>query len=155
MTPRQVLATAALWLLLSGLLVASDSEPAVVVLGGIVAVLAAMVVVAVDLGREVALVVWPKQRSRHLVPREDDRRVAKLRHQGQASARFEPDELQGTLAALVNDRLRANRGIGSEEAAAAASTVLSPALRRLIEGRSHRAVSIRELNRVLSEIEEL
>ncbi len=155
MSGRRLVRTAAAWLVLSGLLMASDSEPAVVVLGGIVAAFAAVAVVGFDLARAVVMVMWPKQRSWHLGQRVDDRRVATLRRHAQANARLESDQLHGTLVELVEDRLRASHGIDGGEAPEAGSMVPTPALRKLIEGRRGRVGSARELHRILDEIEGL
>ena len=154
MTRRRVIGAAAVWLVLSVGMTIGGTRPAVVVIAGLVAAVAALLFVIVDLSDAVESLHWDR-RSR--VPRFEpgnDRWGITLRQQLDRAERFGSTELSEKLVRLVDDRLLAHHGIDRARDAAAADRVLTPALRGVV-AQPPRRVSLRALDRIVADIEAL
>lgn len=150
---RFVLASA-VWLALVIMLWASDSRPAVAVLGGVVAVLAVGVYTAIDLARAVAP-PWQPQADVPVVRSGSDPRVDDLRRDLDAAAWTESTAVHDSIVELVDHRLRDVHGVDRSEDPAAADDLLSPALRQFVAGPHRTDTSVRRLTIVLDDLEEL
>jgi hypothetical protein len=155
MTVRRTLAIVAAWALLVGALWVSHSRPAVFVLGGIIAAIGATLFLALDLADVVDELEWsPRARLQGSV-RRVDARVSWTRHKVQSARWSGSTEITDTLIELIDDRLLAHHHVDRAADASAAAAVLSPTLRTFIDRRSRTAMTTRELQRVLTEIEAL
>lgn len=137
-----------LWLVL----LASDARPDVVLLGGVVAVSAAGILATLDATRVVDHLEWTRPPERRPEP-SDDPRVARLRHQVSGARWQQSRELTDALVALVDDRLQQRHGIDRAADPVAADAVLTPALRRLVADDGRTLPGIRELRRILTDLE--
>jgi hypothetical protein len=146
--------TVAVWTVLVGALLASDSQPHAVVLAGIVGVIAAVGFVAFDLIRATTAVAWARA-PLPLPLSVDDEAVSFLAHQIRAAHRSPSTMLRDTLVDLVDDRLLDHHGLDRAGQPAATSAALSPMLMRLADQRSIRLSSVTELNALLTEIESI
>lgn len=155
MTRRRVLVAVGVWLLLCVSLVVSNARPAVVVLGGIVAVASAAIVVMFDLADGVIRVEWARRRQVRTSRRGIDPRVSSLRNQLFDARWLRSAELRGTLIDLVDDRLLAHRHIDRASDPDAAMEALTPLLRQLVANPRRPAVAARQLNRIITDIESL
>jgi hypothetical protein len=154
MTRLRLLATVAAWVILSIALWLSDADPAVIPLAGIVAVIAAAGLVAVDLGTSVQQVHWPAPTTwdpSATVAGSDTTRT--LRYVDMA-VRSNSRELHDRIVELVDDRVLAHHDIDRRVDPHAADQLLSPAIRRFLDG-PQRRITDRELQTVLNEIEAL
>ena len=136
-------------------LAASKARPAVLLLAGIVAVVSAVILVMIDLARSVIRVAWTRPRQLRRSTRGSDPRVSSLRIQLYDARWFGSAELRGTLVELVDDRLLAHRHIDRATDPAAAMEVLTPTLRDLVADRRRPAVAVRQLDRIITDIESL
>ena len=153
MTRRRLVAVVFLWLVLSVSLLGSDSDPAIPVLAGIVAVLAAAAFVVVDVALSTGPVDWAHgQRTRERAV-EIDQRVAKLRRDARAAANTDSRAIETTLIKLVDDALLDRRGIDRSRDPQAAERVISEGLRELTAGSRRRSLSPHDLQRLLTDIE--
>jgi len=143
--------TLLVWLLLVGSLWASDSNPAVLVLGGVTAVIASALFAAFDLGQTSAAVKWPQREPRL----DDDQRATRMRRDAYAAAASDSRRIHDTLVELVDDRLLSGHRIDRIANPEAAQAVLTPALARLVAGPRRVASAPRDLQRILSDIEAL
>ena len=154
MTRRRALITLCVWLLLSIALWANRSRPAVVLLAGIVAIIAAVIVVALDLGQAIVPVEWSRRpggyRSRGVDPW-----VISLRNQLDEGRHSGSTDLRERLVDLIDDRLLVHHHVDRAIEPVAAMGMLSPTLRALIEGPVKPVTSLRKLRRIVTEIEEL
>lgn len=151
MTPRRFWATAAVWSVLSFGLWAGNAEPDVIVLGGVIAVVAAGGLTAADIARRATGVRWTQGQPRPTI----DWHVLSLRKHMKLNTRYDAPLLHETLINLVDDRLLAHHGIDRAAAPEAASAMLTPRLQRLAVGPSRRMATTGELERILTDIEEL
>ena len=95
MTRWRAVATVCVWLVLCVSLAATDARPAVLALGGIVAVVAAVIVVMFDLAKAVIRVGWiPPRRLPRSSSRGSDPRVGSLRNQLHDARWFGSTELR-------------------------------------------------------------
>jgi hypothetical protein len=124
-------------------------------LGGIVAVVVAVILVMVDLARAVIRVEWISPRRMPRSSRGGDPRVSSLRNQLYDARWFRSTELRDTLVDLVDDRLLAHRHIDRAIDADAAMEALTPALRQLVTGSRRSALGARQLGQIVTEIEAL
>lgn len=154
MTRRRALVMVGVWLVISVSLAATNARPAVLVLGGIVATVSAVILVMVDLFNTVIRVEWTRPRQGRRSLRGSDPRVSSLRTELSIARWFGSAELRGTLVDLVDDRLLAHRHIDRATDPAAASRVLTPTLRDLV-ATQRPAVAVRQLGRILTDIESL
>ena len=143
------------WLIVVAALWASDSRPAVAVIGGIVAAGAAACSAALALGRSAAKVEWRPEVPHRPAPAADDPRVGTLRHRVQAAWFTGSTQVSDTLVDLVDDRLHAHHHIDRVAQPQAADELLTPALRRLLAGPRRQTATPRELQRILTDIEAL
>lgn len=151
MTRRRVWTVAGSWLVLSLALWASDAEPEVVVLAGLVAALAAGGFACFDLARITFPITWTR---RQAALAQDERAVG-LRRKLNAGAQYDSTELHDSLVTIIDDRLLAHRGIDRHRAPDEAAEVLTPRLRALVAGRRRGITAPRELERLLTDIEDL
>jgi hypothetical protein len=155
-TRWRALVTVCVWLVLSVSLAASNARPAVLVLGGIVAVVSAVILVMLDLARVGIRVEWiPPRHMPRSSSRGSDPRVSSLRNQLYDARWFDSAELRATLVDLVDDRLLAHRHIDRATDPAAAIEALTPTLRHLVAAPRRPAVAVRQLGRIITDIESL
>ncbi|HZX53220.1 MAG TPA: hypothetical protein VFE86_00995 [Ilumatobacteraceae bacterium] len=155
MTRRQALIALSVWLVGSVALAASDARPSVIVLFGIIAVVAAVIVVVLDLRRQTASIEWHRPRGGRRPTPGADERVTSLHNQLYNARSLRSDELRVALVELVDDRLLAHRHIDRAADPAAAMEALTPTLRRLVSGQRRPGTTVRELDRILTDIEAL
>ena len=155
MTRWRALATVCAWLVLSVSLVATDARPEVLVLGGVVAVVSAVMLVILDLAKAVSRIEWTRRRQVYRSTRGSDPRVSSLRNQLYDARWFNSTELRDTLVDLVDDRLLALHHIDRAADPAAAMDALTPRLRHLVAGSRHTGIAVRQLVRTLADIESL
>lgn len=153
MTRRRVLVVTSSWFLLSLSLLASDADPAIPVLAGLVAVIAAAVFVVVDVALSTESVDWTRGTRTRERAVETDQRVAKLRRDARAAVSTDSRAIEATLIMLVDDALLERRGIDRTGDPDAAARVLSDPLRELTIGSRRRLGSPRDLQRLLNDIE--
>jgi hypothetical protein len=155
MTRWRALGTVCVWLVVSVSLAATNARPAVLVLAGIVAVVSAVILVMFDLSNAVIRVGWTRQREVRRSTRGSDPRVNSLRTELYDSRWFGSAELRGTLVDLVDERLLAHRHIDRATDPAAAMEALTPTLRHLVAAPRRPAVAVRQLGRIITDIESL
>lgn len=155
MTRRRILLTTCVWVVVLLSLWLSDSRPAVLVLGGIVAVAAAVILVMVDLAGTVSRVRWTRRSGQPDSTRTTDRRVNALRHQVYGAWLSGSSEISETLVDLLDDRLIAHHHINRVTEPANADQLLTPSLRRLVSGPRRQTATVRELRQILTDIEAL
>ncbi len=155
MTPWRVGSSVAVWVVLSASLWASGSNPAVLVLGGIVLVGSALIFVGLDLARSVSRVRWPQRITVDRPVQWRDDRVAKLVRDAKAEASSKSTHLHSILVELLDDRLAAHHNIDRVSDPELAASMLTPTLRRFVSGPHPRVARRRELQQVLSDIEAL
>jgi hypothetical protein len=150
-----VLVALGVWAVLVTSLWASQSRPAVLVLGGIVAVVTASILAMLDLAHAVVRVEWTRRSHRPGSGRGGDPRVSSLRHQVHGAWWTGSTAISDTLVDLVDDRLLAHHRIDRESHPAAAMEALTPTLRRLVSGPRRQTAAVRELRQILTDIEAL
>jgi hypothetical protein len=155
MTRWRALGTVCVWLVVSVSLAATNARPAVLVLAGIVAVVSAVILVMFDLSKAVIRVGWTRRREVRRSTRGSDPRVSSLRNQLHDARWFGSAELRATLVDLVDDRLIAHRHIDRATDPAAAMEALTPTLRHLVAAPRRPAVAVRQLGRIITDIESL
>lgn len=155
MTRVRVVVVVVAWALLVLALWVSDARPAVLVLGGMVAVIATAVYVMLDLADAIVEVEWTRRSRRQAVARSVDPRVSQLRRKAQGAWWSGSTEIGDTLVELVDDRLLAHHHIDRAADPDAANAVLGPTLRTLVGGPRLKSASPGELHAILSEIEAL
>ncbi len=155
MTRGRVIGTVVVWLALSGVLWAAGARPAVVAIGGVVAAIAAVLLLTIELADAVVAQPWPR---RHDVGRPavgSNRWVVSLRHQLDRDRRYGSSELHETLVELLDDRLRTHRQLDRATDPVAAIGALPPALQRLVTDPPRPLTVASELREIVSEIEAL
>ena len=155
MTRRRALGATALWLVLSILLTIGGARPAVVVIAGLVAASAALIFVMVDLSYAVASFDWHRRSRGPRFEPGSDRWGSRVRQQLHRAEQFNSTELSDVLVRLVDDGLLAHRGIDRARDEAAAHRALTPALRRLVGESPYRITGLRDLDRLVTDIEAL
>jgi len=155
MTRVRLALTLTVWLAVVLALWASDSRPAVAVIGGIVVAGAAACFAALDLGRGLVRAEWRAEVPHRPAPAADDPRVGVLRHRVQAAWLTGSTQVGDTLVDLVDDRLRAHHHIDRATHPQVAHDLLSPTLRRLLAGPRRQTATPGELQRILTDIEAL
>ena len=155
MTRLRALVTVCVWVVLSVSLAASNARPAVLVLAGIVAAVSAVILVGVDLLNTVIQVAWTRSPQEGRSTRGSDQRVNSLRSELYDARWFGSAELRGTLVDLVDDRLLAHHHIDRATDPAAAMEALTPTLRHFVAGPRRPAVAVRQLSRIVTDIESL
>ena len=147
--------TVCVWLVLSVSLAATNARPEVLVLGGVVAVASSVILVMLDLAKTGSRIGWIRRRQVYGSTRGGDPRVSSLRTQLYDARWFGSAELRGALIDLVDDRLLAHRNIDRATDSAAAIEALTPTLRHLVAGPQRPAVAVRQLRRIITDIESL
>ena len=155
MSRRFILATAATWLVLSLILVGSGAKPALLVLAAIIALIAAMLSVALDLGRSAVAVDWPTPLPLLPVDGSPDNRAKELRASATGAAQAKSTTLHDTLVDLVDQRLLLTHGINRATDPERAELILPDSLRRLTEGPNRRISNATVLSSLLTDIEKL
>ncbi len=155
MTRQRLLTATFVWGVLSVTLWASGSRPAVLVLGGIVAIASAVILVIVDLTSGISRVRWTKRTDQPGPARGEDPRVSVLRHQVRAAWLTGSTQLSDSLVDLLDDRLSSHLHIERSMNPAAADRMLTPSLRRLVSGPRRQTATVRELHQILTDIEAL
>lgn len=155
MTRWRIIITAVVWLLLWGALALTGSQPHPLLLAAIVAVLAVVAVVVRDMVEMVLPVEWvspyevgPSQRGR-------DSRVDTLRRQLDGAPWMSRQSIGDVLVDLIDDRLLAHHGIDRYERPDAAAALLSRRLRRVVAEPSRAAPILRDIDRIIDDIEAL
>ena len=143
------------WLMLSISLSATNARPAVLLLAGLVAVVSAVIVAMIDFSHTVIHVEWTRPQQLRRSTRGSDPRVSSLRTELYDARWFGSAELRGSLVDLVDDRLLAHHRIDRATDPAAAMEVLTPTLRQLVAVDRRPAVAVRQLDRIITDIEAL
>ena len=154
MSNHRIGATLIAWALLVGALLASDSQPHALLLGGIVGVCAAIGFSALDLVRAGGSIRWataPRPEPNDVSTEFIDGLVAEIR----GGRRRPSAELRNTLLDLVDQRLQDHHGIDTRRDQTTASSLLSPRLRVLFDQPRVRLSSTADLDALLSDIEEI
>ena len=155
MTRSQALVALSVWLVLSVALAATDARPSVIVLFGIISIVTVVIVVVLDLPDRTVTIEWHRPRGHPQSTRGVDQRVSALRDQLHTAGWLGSNELRVALVELVDDRLLVHRRIDRAVDPAAAMEALTPTLRRLVAGRRRPGTTVRELDRILTDIEAL
>ncbi len=155
MTRRRLLVAMCCWAVLVVSLWASNSRPSVIVLGGIVAVVVAIVFVMIDLAGTVSRVRWTSRSDHPVSSRGTDPRVKALRHQVYGAWLTGSPQISDTLVDLLDDRLITNHRINRSTDPANADGLLTARLRRLVAGPRRQTATVRELRQILTDIEAL
>ncbi|MEQ1873814.1 MAG: hypothetical protein ABL953_08815 [Ilumatobacteraceae bacterium] len=155
MTRRRILVTLGVWLTVVMSLWASDARPAILVIGGIVAVVAAFIILMVDLNGAVSRVRWTRRTDEGGPARDIDPRVRSLRHHVYGAWLSGSTKVGDTLIELLDERLMANHRITRTADQSTADKLLTPSLRRLIAGPRRQTATARELRQILTDIEAL
>lgn len=153
MTRRRMLVTLCVWLTVVVSLWASDAEPAIAVIGGMVAVVAAFTFVMVDLGGAVKWIRWTKRSDQGASTPGIDPRVSSLRHHVYGAWLSGSTRIRDTLVDLLDERLLAHHQIVRTVDQSTADELLTPSLRRLIAGPRRQTATARELRQILTDIE--
>lgn len=141
------------WSLLSLALLGSDSDPAIPVLAGLVAVLAAAVFVVIDVALATGSVDWARGSRVREQAVETDQRVTKLRRDARAAVTMDSRVIETTLIELVDDALLDRHHVDRSTDPDAADHLLSDRLRALTARSRRRPPSPRDLQRLLTDIE--
>ena len=155
MTRLRVIGTVAVWFALSVLLAIAGARPAVVVIAGVVAVVATLTFLTVDLFHAVTSLHWSRRHRGLRFEPGSDQWGLKVRQQLHRAERSGSTELSDALVRLVDDRLVAHHGIDRARDEALAHRILSPALRRLVCHPPPHIAGVRDLDRIVTEIEAL
>lgn len=155
MTRWRVLVAGSVWVVLSVGLWASDSSPAVLLLGAIVAAVVATIVVTLDLANAGCRIDWTGNPTATPPRPAGDPHVVSLRQQISGATWSGSTQLHDTLVDAVDERLLVHHRIDRATDPAAATAALSPRLRRLVGGQRRREVVPNELRQILTDIESL
>lgn len=155
MTRRRALTIVGGWLLLALALWVSNAQPAVFVLGGVVAAIGTGVYLLIDMADAVDELEWTRRSRRQVFVRPADVRVNALRRKAQGSWWSGASDIGDTLVELVDDRLLAHHHVDRSTDPAAAAAVLTPALQSLVAAPRRLSISARELQQLLTDIEAL
>lgn len=155
MTRLRLLVAVSIWVVLSLGLWASDSSPAVLLLGAVVAVAVAAVVVSIDLVTAIAGVEWTGRPTTAPADADEDPVVTALRRQIHAASWAGSSQLRDTLLGAIDERLLAHHQIDRAADPTAAAMALTPRLRRFVERQRRREVAPGELRQILTDIEAL
>ncbi|HNJ97625.1 MAG TPA: hypothetical protein PLV13_05845 [Ilumatobacteraceae bacterium] len=155
MIRRRVITIAATWGVLVFLLWVSDSHPTPLAVGGIVAAIAGVVYVALDVVADPVRIDWGGNDRPPPPPPSSDPRVVDMRRQMLAAWRTDSTSLAKALVELVDERLAANHHIDRATQPEAAARLLTPNLRHLVAPARRQAITTRELQRILTDIEAL
>lgn len=155
MSVNRFAAALGVWVVLVVSLWISDSSPNVLVLGGIVALVAATVCALIDLTRAVLWVDWVRGSPWVAGAVDEDPRVNSLRHQMRASRWWGSTDVADTLVELIDDRLQVRHGLRRDTNPNEVAALLSPRLRRLVADPRRRTATLSEVQRILTEIEGL
>ena len=155
MTRVRVGLVVTIWVVLALGLWASDASPAVLLLGAVVAVAAAVVAVSIDLATAIGGVEWTSRPTNMPADAADDPVVTSLRRQIHAASWGGSSQLRDTLLDAIDERLLVHHQIDRAADPGAASTALTPRLRRFVERQRRREVAPNELRQILTDIEAL
>lgn len=155
MIRRRIITIVAVWAILVFLLWVSDSQPAPLAVGGIVAAITALIFVVFDVVSDPVRIDWGGNDRPPPPPASADPRVVDLRRQLEAAWRADSTRVTTTLVELVDDRLSAHHHVDRATDPDAAALLLSPTLRRLTAATRRQAITPRELQRILTDIEAL
>jgi len=144
-----------IWLVLCLLLWASNAEPAVFVLGAAIAAASVVVIGLVDLAPAGVRSQWPRPKVWRPSHRDADRRTTKFRRDANAAINFDSTHIHDTLVQVIDDRLVAHHNISLSENSDEAMKALSPTLLRFVRHPDRTTTGVRELRKILSEIEAL
>jgi hypothetical protein len=145
----------AVWALAVLALQVSGARPAPLIIGGIVAALAGLVFATRDLFRSARTVTWSRRSPGVRFTRRNDPRVSSLRRQFTGTNWQGSSELNDTLIDLVDDRLAAHHGIDRAIDPVASDIMLAPSLRHLVAEPDRPLSGVRELRRIVTDIEAL
>jgi hypothetical protein len=152
---RRALVALVAWLLLTLGLAIGGSRPAVVALAALVAAAGAAWSAVIDVGDAVESFEWGRRRRAARFEPTGGRWGVQVRHQLQRAAQTQSTELQEALVRLVDHRLLAHHRVDRRRDPAAADALLTPALRRLVAPTARPLTDVRELERLVTQIEAL
>ncbi len=157
MSGRRSIVVLAAWCVVAASLALAGSDPSVLALGGIVAVIGTAVFASFDLLRCIAPAAASTRnadRDRWRRRSDDDTAMA-LRNALHRARRSGSVDLRDALVDLIDERLLTVHRIDRTTDPEAAHAVLAPSLRRLVADPSRPLASVRELRRALTDIEAL
>ncbi|MEZ5215524.1 MAG: hypothetical protein R2705_00190 [Ilumatobacteraceae bacterium] len=154
MNRARVLVAVATWVVLVVALALGGYRPATLALAGIVGAAVVGVALIGDVWTDVVPIDWERRR-RSLDLHAIDTKANRLRVDVRAAMMTGSTQLTDQLTELVDDRLLAHHGVDRASDPASADALLTPRLRRLVEGSNRRTVLLRELSQVVTEIEAL
>lgn|GEM_PF-2666258 len=155
MTPLRITVTTVCWLLLWGTLALADAQPDPLLLGALVAVIAVGIIVLRDLVEAVEHVEWVSPYEVGPGRRGRDARVDTLRRQLDGAPWMSRQSIGDVLVEIIDDRLLAHHDIDRYENPAAANALLTPRLRRVVAEPGRAATILRDVNRIIDDIEAL
>lgn len=155
MNRTRVIVVVGTWFVVVLALQLSGAEPAPLLIGGIVAALATIVFVVRDLFGSARTVVWTRRTPVGRFTRRNDPRVSSLRRQFTGANWQGSSEINETLLDLLDDRLVAHHAIDRAIDPSAAVAALTPSLRQLVAAPDRPIAGVRELRRIVTDIEAL
>jgi hypothetical protein len=144
-----------LWLLITVPLGLTGAEPEVIALAGVMLAVASLIVSSMDLASELSPVPWTRRSRRPQGSAGSSWRSVALRRQMSSGDGAGTTELRSQLVSLVDDRLAARHRIDRTTAPERAAAVLTPALRQLVAEPRSAGMGLRELRRIVADIEAL
>lgn len=155
MTPLRIAITTACWLLLWGTLALADAQPDPFLLAALVVVVAVGIIVLRDLVESVEHVEWVSPYEVGPGRRGRDARVDTLRRQLDGTPWLSRQSIGDVLVELIDDRLLAHHDVDRYEDPAAANALLTPRLRRVVADPGRAAPILRDVDRIVDDIEAL
>ena len=155
MTRVRVGLVVTIWVVLALGLWVSDASPAVLLLGAVIAVAVAVVAVSIDLATAIGGVEWTSRPTSMPADPADEPAETELLRQIHAASWGGSSQLRDTLLDAIDERLPVHHQIDRAADPGAASTALTPRLRRFVERQRRREVAPNELRQILTDIEAL
>lgn len=155
MTKWRLLTFVAVWVVLSTMLLAASADPALLVIGGIVASALAGLFVIADSNWLTEPPVWSGRRRPAASDTPSDPLGEDLRRHSRAAVHTDSTVVHARLLGILDDAVLDRYEIDRTTHPSAADPRLTPALRRLATGPSRRIGSTGELRQIINDIENL
>lgn len=155
MTPLRIAVTTTCWLLLWGTLALADAQPDPLLLAALVVIIAVGIIVLRDLVETVEHVEWVSPYEVGPGRRGRDARVDTLRRQLDGTPWLSRQSIGDVLVEIIDDRLLAHHDVDRYEDPAAANALLTPRLRRVVADPGRAAPILRDVDRIVDDIEAL
>ena len=155
MTPLRIAVATTCWLLLWGTLALADAQPDPLLLAALVVIVAVGIIVLRDLVETVEHVEWVSPYEVGPGRRGRDARVDTLRRQLDGTPWLSRQSIGDVLVEIIDDRLLAHHDVDRYEDPAAANALLTPRLRRVVADPGRAAPILRDVDRIVDDIEAL